>query len=428
MWQDNSAPTQAKEGRRWKEETTLSKKVDTSRGKDVHIKHEDDDKKKQKHMGKCAKWWAYSSLRVKWTVIFILTNIFYACYGFMKALINKPYMPTSYYFAKAGGGILNFNCAVILVPVLRNILSWLRTTPVKELLPLDDNIIFHKIIFVGIIAATTLHVVAHYITFSDFSYEDPNFTAGSGVLSYAFLTFEGFTGHAILFMMMCMCLTALECCRRKTHKICCCPPVGGYSLFWAAHKLWIPCMLVLLLHARNFWSYGTWPLLLMFLEKLIQKYRSKQEIELLEVRALPSDVLTIKFRPAHNKKFRYKAGQYIYINCPAVSKKEWHPFTLSSAPEDPYLSCHIRCSKHLDWCYPFRQLLNPNDASIIRYDKGQTPYGTKEQSKSPRSKSGGKRRSSSKGKQTSKGGSKVQPVRAVSKDKTNDIRNDIYKD
>ena len=141
------------------------------------------------------------------------------------------------------------------------------------------------------------------------------------MLSYAFLTFEGFTGHLILFMMMCMCVTALECCRRKTHKILCCPPVGGYSLFWAAHKLWIPCMLILLLHARNFWSYGTWPLLLMFLEKLIQKYRSKQEIELLEVRSLPSDVLPIKFRPAHNKKFRYKAGQYIYINCPAVSKK-----------------------------------------------------------------------------------------------------------
>ena len=68
-------------------------------------------------------------------------------------------------------------------------------------------------------------------------------------------------------------------------------------------------------YTRNFWSYGTWPLLLMFLEKLIQKYRSKQEIELLEVRALPSE--HIKFRPAHNKKFRYKAGQYIYI----VSKK-----------------------------------------------------------------------------------------------------------
>ena len=99
--------------------------------------------KKQKHMGRFQKWWAYSSLRVKWTFVFVLTNAFYACYGFMKALIAKPYMPTSYYFAKAGGGMLNFNCAVILVPVMRNILSWLRTTPVKELLPLDDNIIFH---------------------------------------------------------------------------------------------------------------------------------------------------------------------------------------------------------------------------------------------------------------------------------------------
>ena len=119
MWQDNSAPAQAKEGRRWKEETTLKKSRHVM-GKDVHIKH-DDEKKKQKH-GENVQSGGLIHLCAKWTILFHPTNIFYACYGFMKALINKPYMPTSYYFAKAGGGILNFNCAVILVPVLRNIL------------------------------------------------------------------------------------------------------------------------------------------------------------------------------------------------------------------------------------------------------------------------------------------------------------------
>lgn len=31
--------------------------------------------------------------------------------------------------------------------------------------------------------------------------------------------------------------------------------------------------------------------------------------------------------------FPYQAGDYVYINIPAIAKFEWHPFTISSAPE-----------------------------------------------------------------------------------------------
>lgn len=33
------------------------------------------------------------------------------------------------------------------------------------------------------------------------------------------------------------------------------------------------------------------------------------------------------------RKFTYKPGDYIYINIPAVANFEWHPFSISSAPE-----------------------------------------------------------------------------------------------
>lgn len=56
---------------------------------------------------------------------------------------------------------------------------------------------------------------------------------------------------------------------------------------------------------------------------------------------LPSKVthLVIK-RPPH---FNFRPGDYVFVNIPAIAKYEWHPFTLSSAPEqDDYMWLHIR--------------------------------------------------------------------------------------
>ena len=40
--------------------------------------------------------------------------------------------------------------------------------------------------------------------------------------------------------------------------------------------------------------------------------------------------------------FKYVPGQWLFVNIPEVSKWQWHPFTITSAPEDPYVSLHIR--------------------------------------------------------------------------------------
>ncbi|KAG8574912.1 hypothetical protein GDO81_009385, partial [Engystomops pustulosus] len=41
--------------------------------------------------------------------------------------------------------------------------------------------------------------------------------------------------------------------------------------------------------------------------------------------------------------FQYKPGDYVYLNIPVIAKYEWHPFTISSAPEqEDTLWLHIR--------------------------------------------------------------------------------------
>jgi predicted ferric reductase len=60
--------------------------------------------------------------------------------------------------------------------------------------------------------------------------------------------------------------------------------------------------------------------------------------------ALPADIIRIEFpNPlgAPNR-FRYRAGQFVFLCLPELGIFEWHPFSLSSSPNDPLVSIHIR--------------------------------------------------------------------------------------
>lgn len=63
--------------------------------------------------------------------------------------------------------------------------------------------------------------------------------------------------------------------------------------------------------------------------------RQRRRVEL----TAGADVVEIQFsKPS----FKYKAGQWLFLQVPSVSKYQWHPFTITSCPFDPYVSVHIR--------------------------------------------------------------------------------------
>ena len=68
--------------------------------------------------------------------------------------------------ARIGGMLLNFNCALIIVLMLKQTILVIRTnTVLRKRLPVDDHIDFHKVVGRVIAGLAILHTVAHMANF-----------------------------------------------------------------------------------------------------------------------------------------------------------------------------------------------------------------------------------------------------------------------
>ena len=62
----------------------------------------------------------------------------------------------------------------------------------------------------------------------------------------------------------------------------------------------------------------------------------------------------IYFHLAKPDYFKYKEGQYVFMNCPQISKWEWHPFSIASSEMNPQISFLIK--NNGDWTNKLIQL------------------------------------------------------------------------
>lgn len=94
-----------------------------------------------------------------------------------------------------------------------------------------------------------------------------------------------------------------------------------------------------LLEPPNFWLWVIGPCFFYAIERTVRVLRGNQDTILQLAVAHPSKVIELQMKKAS---FKYKPGQYLFLNCPYIAKYEWHPFTITSAPEEDYVSVHIR--------------------------------------------------------------------------------------
>lgn len=142
------------------------------------------------------------------------------------------------------------------------------------------------------------------------------------------------TGWILLVILLIMVLTSLPVMRRT----------GNFEVFYYFHQLFIVFYIILICHAPKFIYWFAVPGTLYCLEvlvRLIRSFGSRGQTYIAQGTLLPSRVVHLVIKRPHN--FNFSPGDFVYIRIPDVAKTEWHPFTISSAPEMPeYFWLHIR--------------------------------------------------------------------------------------
>ncbi|CAK6964687.1 NADPH oxidase 1 [Scomber scombrus] len=350
-----------------------------------------------------------SFIHVVWMGINIFLFVwFYHIYELQdRFFYTRHILGSALAWARAPAAVLNFNCMLILLPVCRNLLSLVRgsfmccgRTMRKQL---DNNLTFHKLVAYMIGLMTAVHMIAHLLNVEWYNNSrrgvyDKLSTALSNLddtenTTYlnpirtidvdpqqtptylVFTTIAGLTGVIITLALILIITSSMEVIRRSY-----------FEVFWYTHHLFIIFFAGLVFHGagrivrsqnttvppHNFtfckdrsdewgkipecpipqfaggfpqtWMWVIGPMVLYICERVVRFIRYMQTVKYRKIVMRPSKVLELQLV---KDGFKMEVGQYVFLNCPAISQLEWHPFTMTSAPEEDFFSVHIRSAG--DW-------------------------------------------------------------------------------
>eukprot|EP00794_Sanderia_malayensis_P000307 gene307-937_t len=265
--------------------------------------------------------------------------------------------------SRATAATLYFNCFLILLPICKSLLSWIRLLIQKHIKSVhrrlfNHNQSFHAIIGITIMILSVAHTLSHcvncYRFYINFSHEAPelNISKSKKEISIA--------------MLLTKCKFNLRKIRRSR-----------YEIFFYSHHLSILFLGLLIVHGfagivkhqdntdkhypgceydvrinstghlpnakpcsekitfspdlPQAWKWLIVPLLIYAIEKLMRYWSGRKPVQFTKAIFYPGDVIELRMR---KPRFSAMPGQYIRMNCPVISRMQWHPFTLTECPSE----------------------------------------------------------------------------------------------
>ncbi|KAH8897300.1 hypothetical protein GQ53DRAFT_507761 [Thozetella sp. PMI_491] len=299
------------------------------------------------------RWMVNEGYRRIFVFVFMLLHAAIFAFAFTKFAVlesqksNRELMGPTYMMARSAALVLHVDVAIILFPVCRTLVSLARQTPLNGIIQFDKNITFHIVTGWSIFFFSWVHTIAHWNNLAQIA---SKYNLGIyGFLAANLASGPGWTGYFMLVALTGMVVTSYEKARR-----------ANYERFWYTHHMFIVFFIFWAIHGAfcmvqpdfapycvsigtsavgvfwQYWMYGGYAYLG---ERIARELRGRHKTYVSKVIQHPSNVCEIQIKKENTKT---RAGQYIFLCCPAVSLWQYHPFTLTSAPEEDYISIHVR--------------------------------------------------------------------------------------
>jgi predicted ferric reductase/Ca2+-binding EF-hand superfamily protein len=267
-----------------------------------------------------AYWLENHGLEAAFLAVYALANMALFIEAFLRYRAADAHVLAQ--VARGGGACLNFNGALILLPMLRHTITWLRKGRLGHVIPLDESVGFHKLVGIVMFGFSVVHTLAHLANY---------LRTGDGFFAQLVGTRAGVTGLILMIALAVMVWFSRDRVRRK----------GRFELFHISHLLywiWFP---IALFHGPVFWIWVTVPLLGYLGERVHRLVHRSSPAPSRSVCQLVSEVTRLDIQKPEG--WSHRAGDYVFLRIPEVARTEWHPFTISSAPEQAgSFTVHVR--------------------------------------------------------------------------------------
>lgn len=269
---------------------------------------------------------------------YVLVLILMFLWGFHGEIVHQPNidMGSSMRYiigmARGAGYTLNINTAFVLLLAARFIFTSLRDTPLENVLPLDKAF---PMIHIVVGYTTALGVLIH----GSFHF---GWLFGWDLWKWGWFNFNMsvITGAILTVIFLLMIIFARPTVRKKHFRWFYRVHIIGAALFYP----------LLIIHGMyrtrpETYKYIIPAIVIYIADRLLRRaHVSTTTLQLSATNSFFKDDNVLELRVP--KPFRYCAGQYAELQVPSINR-EWHPFTIASAPHEPTLALYIK--KLGDW-------------------------------------------------------------------------------
>lgn len=316
-------------------------------------------------------YWAVKGPEVLFLALVFLMMIAFGVWQFVKYLTYDQYTP-----AFGWGVVLSKTCAGVLYPtfffLILSMSRWLSTFLrrfyfISRFINWDLSQSFHIKISIVALVFATLHAIGHlsgsFVFGSKANRQGAVANAvGPDAVPRSYTSYlrslPGWTGLTSLGMFYLLALMSMPQVRK-----------WNYEIFQLGHLLMFPIIGFMMAHgtaALLQWPmFGYWlafPTVMVLFERIWRLILSFRPI-IADLELLDEETVVITANVPKTRPWDYKAGQYVFVQVPQLSRFQWHPFTVSTCIKNT-MQVHIKADG--DWTNQLRDLAKQGGRQAIK--------------------------------------------------------------